>query len=226
MALPPTEINQEMLNKLLAKFGVSSCKYVDILGLEPDYLKTFSNPVRAVVLTFPLTTKLEEFRNKKAEEQKGKNLNSEVFYLKQTLENSSGLVALIHTVASNKDFVSFSDDYSLKSYIEKINIEKSAAGSSEERGKLLEKNEALLSDFKSVAAEGFVRPDGGDQCHVLVLVPANKPLTEIDGHLDRPIDHGPLSESFLENAVHICKQYTEQAKDEVRFSAVALVKDA
>ncbi|XP_077333716.1 ubiquitin carboxyl-terminal hydrolase isozyme L1 [Lithobates pipiens] len=221
MALPPTEINPEMLNKLLAKFGVSSCKYVDILGFEPDYLKTFSEPVRAVVLTFPLTTKLEEFRNKKAEEQKGKNLNSEVFYMKQTLENSSGLVALIHTVANNKDFVSFVDDSSLKSY-----IEKSAAASPEERGKLLEKNEALLSDFKSVAAEGFIRPDGGDQCHVLVLVPANKHLTEIDGHLDRPIDHGPLSESFLENAVNVCKQYTEQAKDEVRFSAVALVKDA
>ncbi|CAI9600399.1 unnamed protein product [Staurois parvus] len=221
MALPPTDINPEMLNKLLDKFGVSSCKYVDMLGFEADYLKTFSKPVSALVLTFPQTPKLEEFRNKKAEEQKGKELNSEVYYLKQTLENSSGLVALIHSIANNKDFVSFANKSSLKNF-----IDKSAAASPEERGKLLEKNEALLSDYKSVAAEGFVRPDGGDHCNVIVLVPANRHLTELDGHLERPIDHGPLSDSFLENAVNVCKQYTEQAKDEMRFSAVALVKNA
>ncbi|XP_040197403.1 ubiquitin carboxyl-terminal hydrolase isozyme L1-like [Rana temporaria] len=135
MALPPTEINPEMLNKLLKKFGVASCKYVDVLGFEPDYLKTFSTPVCAVVLTFPLTPKIEEFRKKKAEEQKAKNLSSEVFYLKQTIENSSGLVALIHTVANNKAFVTFAKDSSLKSY-----IDKATAVSPEERGKLLEKN--------------------------------------------------------------------------------------
>lgn len=65
MALPPTEINPEMLNKLLEKLGVSSCKYVNILGFESDYLKTLSKPVCALVLTFPLTTKLEEFRKQK-----------------------------------------------------------------------------------------------------------------------------------------------------------------
>ncbi|XP_018420243.1 PREDICTED: ubiquitin carboxyl-terminal hydrolase isozyme L1 [Nanorana parkeri] len=222
MALPPTEINPEMLNKLLEKFGVSNSKFEDVLGLEPSDVKAFTKPVYALLLIFPLTKKHEEFRNEQVKKQKDKKLDSKVYFMKQTLENLSGIVALIHSVANNKDSVSFGDNSSLKNY-----IGASADASPDERGKLLAKNEALLSDYKSVAAEGFVRPEGGEHCNVMVLVAVNKHIYELDGQNERPIDHGPLSdEHFLENAVKVCKRYTEQAKDEVRFSAVALVKDA
>nr|DBA29225.1 TPA: hypothetical protein GDO54_009473 [Pyxicephalus adspersus] len=219
MDLLPVEVNPEMLNKFRDKSGVSSqIKYIDVLSLEPDYLKAFPKAVHALMFAFSPTPKHEEFRNKQTED---KQLDSKVFFVKQTFENSSVIVAMIHTIANNKDSVSFGENSSLKNFID-------AAGdaSPDERGKLLEKNEALLSDFKS-AAEGFVRQEGGDHCNVTVLVEVNGHLYEIDGQIDRPIDHGPLSDkSFLENAGQVCKQYTEQAKDEVRFSAVALVKDA
>ncbi|KAM5191467.1 ubiquitin carboxyl-terminal hydrolase isozyme L1 [Mantella aurantiaca] len=223
MALPPTEINPEMMNKLLGKYKVSGCKYVDVLGLEQDYVKKFSKPVCALLLTFPQTPKHEEFRKKRAEQQKDKKPDSGVYFVKQTIENFSGIVAIIHTVANNKDFVTFGDGSLLKNF-----IAESAGASPGDRGKLLEKNEAtLLSDYKSVAAEGFVRVSYGDHCNVAALVAVKNHLYELDGTFEKPIDHGPLSDGdFLENAVKVCKQYTEQAKDEVRFSAVALVKNA
>lgn len=220
MALPPTEINPEMLDKLLKKFGVSGCKYVDVLGLEPDNLKIIPDPVFALLFAFPQSPKHEESRNNKVKDQKDKPLDSKLYYMVQKLENSSVIVAFIHTVANNKDAVSFGDNSALKNF-----IDASADASPDKRGKLLEEDKTLFSDYKSVASEGFVRA-GGEHCNVIALVAINGHLFELDGHIGRPIDHGPLSAgSFLENAANVCKQYTAQAKDDLHFSAVALVKN-
>ncbi|XP_040276487.1 ubiquitin carboxyl-terminal hydrolase isozyme L1 [Bufo bufo] len=224
MALSPIEINPEMLNKLMKKLGVlPSIKFVDVLGFEQDYLKSFSHEACAVLLLFPLTPQHAEFRKKQDDEQKDKDPDAKVYFMKQTLENSCGIVGLIHAAASNKDKLSFDADSALKDF-----LDKSAAASPEDRAKLLEENEVLRSAHNSIAAEGHCRPnEDGVHFHFIVFTAVNGHLYELDGLTAKPIDHGATSEgALLEDSGKICKQFTERGQGDVRFSSVALVKAA
>ncbi|XP_075715531.1 ubiquitin carboxyl-terminal hydrolase isozyme L1 isoform X2 [Rhinoderma darwinii] len=219
MALSPMEINPELMKKV----GVlPTFKFVDVLGFENDYLKSFSHEVCAVLLLFPLSSQHEEFRKKQEGEHKGKKPDAKVYFMKQTIENSCGIVGLIHAAASNKDKLGFDKDSTLKGF-----LEKSADLSPGDRAKLLEENKALQSAHNSIAAEGHCRPnEDGVHFHFVVFTAVNGHLYELDGLTSQPIDHGATSEgSLLEDAGKICKQFTER-EDDVRFSSVALVKAA
>ncbi|KAM9330402.1 ubiquitin carboxyl-terminal hydrolase isozyme L1 [Gastrophryne carolinensis] len=200
----------------------SSFKFEDVLSLEPDYLKTISKPVCAVLFLFPVTPQHKEFRKKQAEELKDKSVDSKVYFIKQKLENSCGILVLIHTAANNQDKLSFGDKSPLKDF-----LEKSANASPDERAKLLEENKALLSAHNAVASEGQCRPSEDVHFHIVVFTAVNGHLYELDGLTDKPIDHGATSEdSLLQDAAKICKQYTEREAGDVRFTAVAFVKNA
>ncbi|KAM3936852.1 ubiquitin carboxyl-terminal hydrolase isozyme L1 [Leptodactylus fuscus] len=224
MALSPMEINPEMLNKLLKKVGVlPTFKFVDVLGFENDYLKSFSHEVCAVLLLFPLTSQHEAFRKKQDDEQKDKEPDAKVYFMKQTLENSCGIVGLIHAAASNKDKLSFDQDSALKDF-----LDKSADSSPDDRAKLLEENEALRSAHNAIAAEGHCRPnEDGVHFHFVVFTAVNGHLYELDGLTGKPIDHGTISDGkLLQDAGKVCKQFTEREHGDVRFSSVALVKSS
>ncbi|KAG8591008.1 hypothetical protein GDO81_007011 [Engystomops pustulosus] len=224
MALSPMEINPEMLNKLNKKVGVSpTVHYVDVLGFESTYLQSFPHDVLSLLLLFPLTPQHGEFRKKQDDEQKDKEPDAKVYFMKQTLENSCGLLAVIHAAACNKDKLSFDNDSALKNF-----LDKSADASPDDRAKLLEENEDLRSAHNSIAAEGQCRPnEDGIHFHLVVFTAVNGHLYELDGLTGKPIDHGPTSEGkLLEDAGKICKQFTEREHGDVRFSAVALVKAA
>ncbi|XP_073417244.1 ubiquitin carboxyl-terminal hydrolase isozyme L1-like isoform X2 [Dendrobates tinctorius] len=222
--LAPMEINPEMLNKLMMKVGVSpTCKFVDVLGFEKEYLKSFPHEVYALLLLFPHTQQHDEFRKNQLDEHKGKEPDGSVYFMKQMIENSCGIVGLIHAAASNKDKLSFDPDSALKNF-----LDKSADASPDDRAKLLEKTEALCSAHNAIAAEGHCRPnEDGVHFHLVVLTAASGHLYEFDGLTSKPIDHGATSKGkLLEDAGMICKQFTEREKGDVRFSSVALVKAA
>ncbi|XP_069832600.1 ubiquitin carboxyl-terminal hydrolase isozyme L1 isoform X2 [Dendropsophus ebraccatus] len=221
MAFLPMEINPEMMNKLLTKFGVGpEMKLADILGFEREYLKSYLPKPCAVLLLFPLSPEHKEFRKSQACEQKDKKPDDKVYFIIQTKENSCALVGLIHAVANNKDKMTFDKDSVLKDF-----LDKTADASPEERAKLLEENEPLKSDYNAIAAEGQCRPTEGVHFHLVVFTAVNGRLYELDGLTAKPIDHGPTSEeTLLEDAGKICKQFTEREKDDVHFSSVALVK--
>ncbi|XP_066429245.1 ubiquitin carboxyl-terminal hydrolase isozyme L1 [Eleutherodactylus coqui] len=211
------------ITQLLKKVGVSpTVKFVDVLGFESDYLKSFSHDVCAVLLLFPLTQQHEEFRKKQDDEHKDKEPDAKVYFMKQTMENSCGIVGLIHATASNKDKLSFDKDSALKNF-----LDKSADASPDDRAKLLEENKVLCSAHNSIAAEGHCRPsEDGVHFHLIVFTNVNGHLYEIDGLTAKPIDHGPTKGTLLEGASKICKQFTEREVGDVRFSSVALVKAA
>ncbi|XP_075051105.1 ubiquitin carboxyl-terminal hydrolase isozyme L1 isoform X2 [Mixophyes fleayi] len=219
MELVPMEINPE----LMTKAGVlPTWKFVDVLCFENEYLKTLSHSVCAVLLLFPLTSQHEAFRKKQGEQLKGKEPDSKVYFMEQTITNSCGTIGFIHAAANNKDKLSFGKDSALNNF-----LKKSADASPSDRAKLLEENEALQSAHNSVANEGQCRVNNEEHFHFIVFTAVSGHLYELDGLTPKPIDHGTTSEeSLLEDAAKICRQYTEREKGEVRFSAVALVKTA
>lgn len=216
------EINPEILNKLMKKVGVlPTFKFVDVLGFEKDYLKSFPHEVSAVMLLFPLTSQHNEFRKKQEDDQKDKEADAKVYFMKQTIGNSCGIVGVIHATSSNQDKLGFDKDSALKDF-----LDKSAGASPDERAKLLEGNKALQAAHNAIAAEGQCRPnEDGVHFHLVVFTAVNGHLYELDGLTAKPIDHGAISEkALLEDAGKICKQFTEREPGEVRFSSVALVK--
>lgn len=51
----------------------------------------------------------ENFRKQQTEKIKNQEINSKVYFLKQTVSNSCGTIGLIHAVANNKDKLNLSE---------------------------------------------------------------------------------------------------------------------
>ncbi|KAM4603487.1 ubiquitin carboxyl-terminal hydrolase isozyme L1 [Polymixia lowei] len=219
MKWSPMEINPEMLNKVLSKLGVGgSWRFVDVLGLEGEPLSSVPTPCCALMLLFPLTPKHESFRQQQADKVAG---DSEVYFLKQTVVNSCGTVALLHAVANNKGKMEFDTGSALKKF-----LDETANMASDDRAKHLEKNKAIQEAHDDAAAQGQCRPEADKvNFHFNAFVNVNGQLYELDGRMDGPVKHGDTKEeSFITDAASVCRGFMEREQGEVRFSAVALCR--
>ncbi|KAM3865142.1 ubiquitin carboxyl-terminal hydrolase isozyme L1 [Diretmus argenteus] len=213
------EINPEMLNKMLSKLGVGgSWRFVDVLGLEGEALSSVPTPCCAMMLLFPLTQQHESFRQQQANKVTG---DSEIYFLKQTVVNSCGTIALLHTVANNKSKMVFESDSALKKF-----LDETANMASDDRAKHLEKNQAIREAHDDVAAQGQCRPEADNvNFHFIAFVNLNGQLYELDGRMDGPVKHGATKdESFITDAASVCREFMDRDQGEVRFSAVALCR--
>ncbi|XP_015830626.3 ubiquitin carboxyl-terminal hydrolase isozyme L1 isoform X1 [Nothobranchius furzeri] len=216
MAWAPMEINPEMMNKNMRKLGVGGnwC-FVDVLGLEPEQLGAVPKPCCALMLLFPLTQQHESFRAQQADKV---STDSDVYFLKQTVVNSCGTIALVHAVANNQSKLSFETDSVLKAF-----LDETANMSAADRAKHLENNKAICAAHNDVAMEGQCRPEADEvNFHFIAFVNVNGQLYEFDGKINGPVNHGATSEdSFVADAAKVCRGFIEREQDELRFSAVA-----
>ncbi|XP_067106204.1 ubiquitin carboxyl-terminal hydrolase isozyme L1 isoform X1 [Osmerus mordax] len=213
----PMEINPEMLNKMLGKLGVGgSWRFVDVLGLEAELLSSVPTPCCAVMLLFPLTQQHESHRQKQAGQVGGA---SEVYFLKQTVVNSCGTVALLHAVGNNQDKMEFDSDSALKKF-----LDETAKISADERAKHLEKNKAIKEAHEEVAAQGQCRVEADNvNFHFITFVNVDGQLHELDGRVAGPVKHGATKDdSFIMDAATVCRGFMKREEGELRFSAVAL----
>uniref|UniRef100_A0A667YW57 Ubiquitin carboxyl-terminal hydrolase n=1 Tax=Myripristis murdjan TaxID=586833 RepID=A0A667YW57_9TELE len=209
------EINPEMMSKL----GVGgSWRFVDVLGLEGEPLSSVPTPCCALMLLFPLTQQHESFRQQQADKVSG---DSEVYFLKQTVVNSCGTVAMLHAVANNKGKMEFGTDSALKKF-----LDETAGLSPDDRAKRLENNQAIREAHDDVAAQGQCRPEADKvNFHFIAFVNVNGQLYEMDGRMGGPVKHGATKdESFITDAASVCRGFMEREQGEVRFSAVALCR--
>lgn len=211
------EINPEMLNKLMQKLGVCEdwC-FVDVLGLEEDQLSAVPKACCGLMLLFPLTQQHESFRKQQAD-----GVSTDVYFLKQTVANSCGTVALLHVVANNKDKMSFSDGSALKKF-----LDDTAAVSVDERAKRFEENQVIKDAHNDIAAQGQCRPEADAvNFHFIAFANVDGHLYEFDGKMEGAVNHGPTKdERFVQAAAEVCRGFMKREEGEVRFSAVALCK--
>uniref|UniRef100_A0A8C5FF68 Ubiquitin carboxyl-terminal hydrolase n=1 Tax=Gadus morhua TaxID=8049 RepID=A0A8C5FF68_GADMO len=200
---------------MLSKLGAGGTwRFFDVLGLEGEPLATVPSPCCALMLLFPLTPKHESFRETQANQLSG---DSDVYFLKQTVVNSCGTVALLHTVANNKDKVEFNSDSALKKF-----LDETADMTAEDRAKQLEKNQCRVRLGRRITPIQYPAADKVN-FHFIAFVNVNGKLHELDGRMDGPVSHGSTKDtSFLSDAARVCRGFMEREKGEVRFSAVAL----
>uniref|UniRef100_A0A3B4AVF2 Ubiquitin carboxyl-terminal hydrolase n=1 Tax=Periophthalmus magnuspinnatus TaxID=409849 RepID=A0A3B4AVF2_9GOBI len=215
MEWTPMEINPEMMDKL----GVGgNWSFVDVLGLEGDQLSAVPKPCCALMLLFPLTQQHESFRQKQADKVAA---GSEVYFLKQSVGNSCGTIALLHSVGNNKDKMTFNNSSALKKF-----LDDTADMSAEDRAKQFENNQAIKEAHNDIAAEGRCVPEADKvNFHFIAFVNVNGQLYEFDGRMDGAVNHGDTTDdTFVMDAAKVCLGFMKREKDEVRFSAVALSK--
>lgn len=83
-----------------------------------------------------------------AQKSSGTAAPADLFYMKQTISNACGTVALIHAVGNNTDKVSLGDG-SLKSFLDSVKDASPA-----ERAERLEKDDDICGVHDKVAQEG------------------------------------------------------------------------
>ena len=87
----------------------SDWELVDVYGLDPELLAFLPSPVVAMILLFPINDKYENYRKQEEEKMKnkGQEVSPKVYFMKQTIGNACGTVALLHSILNNKDHIPF-----------------------------------------------------------------------------------------------------------------------
>ncbi|GAB0096150.1 Ubiquitin carboxyl-terminal hydrolase [Sergentomyia squamirostris] len=215
----PLESNPDVLNKFIYKLGVSKkWNIVDIFGLEAEMLEFVAQPVKALILLFPIFDSDQSNRSKENTEVPA-DPHPELFYMKQMIRNACGSIALVHSIL-NCDIDLDETGVLAKYHKEARNL------TPEERGRMLEENQEFIKIHQEVAQEGQTEaPNAKDKTyhHFIAFVQKNGELWELDGSKDSPVNHGSSSaETFLQDAAKVCKSFMSRDPDEVHFNILAL----
>jgi len=217
----PIESNPEVMTKFLRACGMeSSWAVCDVFGLDEALLAMIPQPTAALLLLFPMSKKYSEYcesAEKSIAECKDK-LPSDLYYMKQTISNACGTVALIHAVANNMDKVAMGDG-SLKTF-----LEATKDATPEERAVKLEADDSICKNHDDVARQGQTATPGENdevEYHFISFVEKDGRLFEMDGRKSGPLDCGS-TDNFLFSAAEECKKYMARDPDNINFTVVAL----
>ncbi|XP_071949447.1 ubiquitin carboxyl-terminal hydrolase isozyme L3-like isoform X2 [Antedon mediterranea] len=217
----PLESNPDVMNKFAQKLGMpKEWQYVDIYSL--DLLDIVPKPVAAVLILFPISKKYEDFCKEEQTKikQDGQEVSPNLMFIKQTIGNACGTIALLHSIANN------TEKMQLSGFLSNF-IEKTKSMTPEERASFLESDEGLCAAHEESAQEGQTEArDEEVNLHFISLVHMDGHLYEMDGRKPNPINHGKSSkETLLEDAAAVCQQFMNRDKAELRFTLIALSKN-
>jgi ubiquitin carboxyl-terminal hydrolase L3 len=206
----------------------SEWSVVDVIGLDEELLAFIPRPIVSLLLLFP--TNEEKIDSKEDSEEDNNKIENEdekrceVYFMRQTIGNACGTIALIHAIANNMDCIQFSPKSSLKSFID---LSKSLTP--EERAKLLETNEDICNAHQMCAREGQTSApvlNRDVNHHFIAFVEKSGFLYQLDGRKEFPINHGKTTkDNFVSDAAKVCQQFISKDPNNLNFTVVALVKD-
>ncbi|XP_033742583.1 ubiquitin carboxyl-terminal hydrolase-like [Pecten maximus] len=215
----PLESNPEVLNKYITKLGVKSSEweFVDIYGLEPDLLMMVPNRVVAVMLLYPITEKSEVESIGEVVEQ------HETYFVKQTIGNACGTVAIVHALANNDGAVKFNEESPFAKF-----LEATKDLSPPERATCLEKDTSMGAAHEDSAQEGQTQPPSAEDhvnTHFVAFICNEGNLYEMNGRSEGPILHGKTSdETLLQDTADVVKKFMARDPKELNFTVMALTK--
>jgi len=206
----PLESNPEVLNKWSSQAGLAPnvAEFGDVYGLDDELLALVPQPVKAVILLFPISAGTEAKRgeeDEKIEEGGQRAIEPKVLWIKQTISNACGTIGLLHALA-NAD-VPFIPDSPLAKFVEECR-----KITPDERAKLLETT-SLFADIHAEAAtagQTEVPHDLDTDLHFTCFVesPHNKGtgsrVIELDGRRKGIVDRGQCT-NLLRDVAKIVK---------------------
>ncbi|KAH9924713.1 uncharacterized protein B0H18DRAFT_1095030 [Fomitopsis serialis] len=191
----PLESNPDVLNQWASKAGLvtSQAEFVDVYGLDGDLLAMVPQPVKAVILLFPITGGDDRIKT-----HGQRSIDPTVFYIKQTIGNACGTIGLLHALA-NAD-VTLAPESPLEQFIDQCK-----EMTPEERAKALETTPLFANIHAEAASSGqttvteadmhtdlhftcFVQTPDPPRTNVVTSFPPR--LVELDGRRVGPIDRG------------------------------------
>ncbi|KAL0280254.1 UNVERIFIED_CONTAM: hypothetical protein PYX00_001601 [Menopon gallinae] len=221
----PLESNPDVMNVFLHELGVpKKVQVVDVYSLDPEMLALVPQPALALLLLFPCDDKYEQHKSQQEKEirERGQEISSKLYFLKQYVHNACGTIALIHSIA-NLDSIELGDGH-LKQF-----LDDSKNLSPEKRGELLQKCEGIINTHKDVASTGQTAPPDLYEpvpYHFVAFVHKDGCLYELDGRKEFPVNHGKSSEeTFLHDAAEVCRTYMSRNPENVNFTVVAITAE-
>jgi len=230
----PLENNPEVLNSWAhaAGLGKSEAQFEDVYGLDSELLAMVSQPVKAIILLFPLSDTImakqtEEEKKIAAEGQP--DINPSILWIKQTISNACGTMGLLHALANSN--VTIAPESPLAKFIAECK-----GKTPTERAKLLETTPLFANIHADAAAAGQTSvPENLDtDLHFTCFVQAPEPgprqtatstktmrLIELDGRRAGPVDRGVCTDLLRDVAKIVKDVYVSQVSS-MHFSMMSL----
>eukprot|EP00834_Sanchytrium_tribonematis_P008653 NODE_1099_length_2215_cov_0.462193.p2 type:complete len:205 gc:universal NODE_1099_length_2215_cov_0.462193:56-670(+) len=159
----------------------------EVVGIESDCLSNLPCRIVAILAVLPINRN-EMIPRKYFEET--------CFFLKQTVPNSCGTIALIHILANL-----FLANGPLQQFVERV-YDKSPF----EKALAFEKWSFIEEAHRKAAQKGSIMGDQMTNLHYVAMINLNGNLVELDGRLDGPIVHGKCENLLLDSInVFQCK---------------------
>jgi len=217
----PIESNPTVMNSFLRKLGVSEDWEInDVFGLEDELLMMLPQPVLALLLLFPISDNYEEYAKELTAKSAKATVSKKVFYMKQTISNACGTVALLHSVLNNLESIQLKEG-ALKNF-----MESSVSKTPEEIAETLEASDDICNSHDDAAREGQTSAPGREDSvdyHFVAFVRHDDDLYELDGRKEGPIVMGKTSrETFMSDAAKACQEYMRRDPENINFTVLAL----
>ncbi|KAI5115332.1 hypothetical protein M0805_001869 [Coniferiporia weirii] len=223
----PLEGNPDVMNGWSRKVGLvlSQDSFTDIYGLDEELLGIVPQPVKAVVLLFPLTEKSEAERkeeDRKTEEGSLPTIDSDVIWIKQTINNACGTIGLLHALMNTR--VTLVPESPLAKFIEECKDQTPLR-----RAELLETT-PLFADIHAEEAsvgQSAIPVNLHTDYHFTCFVEARcvgkegRRLVELDGRRVGPIDRGPCVDILKDVATFVKERFVLHS-DGVNLNMIAL----
>lgn len=231
----PLESDPKIFNDWAYKVGLleSDAEFVDVYGLDDDLLELVPQPVKAVILLFPIRDKLEELRLAEEVQFKEKGqvpIDPTVLWIKQTIRNACGTIGLLHALTNAQ--VVYEPESPIAQFIDACQDK-----TPQERAEFLETTKIFADIHAATAASGQTTPPTNldTDLHFTCFVQAPEAsareaevatdmrrLIELDGGRAGPVDRGESRELLRDVAEYVKKQIIPKAPS-LEFSLIALV---
>lgn len=224
----PLEANPEILTAYCRTLGMSeNVEFHDVLGVESWALEMVPSPVKAVLLLYPISEKSEVERRSTVTFPE-----SPMFFMKQTIGNACGTIAVLHTLANlycNKSISLDPSCYILRMLDATWGMDASGRGLWLESDPEIEKAHVETESEGQTAAPSQGQADVDTHFVAFVLGEDGKTILELDGRREGPVVRGMCSDDvdFGEKVLGVIRSvYMAANPEEIRFSILALAKSA
>jgi len=222
----PLESDPDIMNDWAKQLGLQTDTYSfqDVYGLDPELLALVPKPVNAILLLFPNVQAVEDARSTDEAKRTAANIDPGVVFIKQTISNACGTIALLHALANAPD-VTVNPTSPLQEFLLLCKDR-----TPEERAELLENTDLFARMHKAAAEAGrsVITPDLETDLHFICFVqtmshsdPSGKRLLELDGRRASPVDCGPSSD-ILADVAKVAQEKYLNSTNSLQFSMTAL----
>lgn len=231
----PLEANPDVLERYVRELGgPDDIEFFDVLSTEEWAIQMLPTTIDALLLVYPITPQSaahQEKRDEKHEQQLSKEdsaikqILSDVWFTKQTIENACGTVALLHILGNiNRNRL---QDCSLLKF-----FQETTAMPPGQRGAQLEQSLTIEQAHARAEQEGASHVPTDEAAlkvneHFVAFLDRGKYILELDGRKKTPLIHQKPLTHFSNNFLHfvlplVKQEYLDPDPQQLRFSMIAV----